>query len=82
MKKQTNAKVAVTSIQILFGCTFLLPLTIVLGVVWLCQVYHRCIEKQSRHQKGADCLNPISKLCDGAAAREPGSVLLPVYFSV
>jgi hypothetical protein len=40
MKNSSSSGLQVSAIQLFCAVTFLLPFTLVLGVAWLCQVYH------------------------------------------
>lgn len=73
MKRDATSNGQFSATQLLLAVTVLLPFTLVLGVAWLCQAYHRRIKSlDSNATKG------IHDGLSGAAASESRSLPLPV----
>lgn len=81
MKSSCIPGLQVSAIQLFCAVTFLLPFTLVLGVVWLCQVYHR---RNGNRLTTADELgaNGGREMRGGAAVNDNQLLLLPVCLSV
>jgi uncharacterized paraquat-inducible protein A len=63
-------------LQIVFAVTFLLPITIVLGIAWLCQAYHRSLETHRNHELSAMGMHGRAMMNDGAVVLEGDTILL------
>lgn len=82
MKAATQTIISLSPLQIFFACTLLLPFTLTLGVVWLCQAYHRSLQQQRGHTESSNPWSRSLASSDGAAVLEQDSVLLPVRLAV
>ena|GEM_PF-5689610 len=81
MKNQIMLNHRLTKLQIFFACTILLPFTMILGIVWLCQAYHRCFHEESATEDGRVRVTGSLDKSHRAAVAEHDSWLLPVNLS-
>jgi|688.fasta_scaffold39872_4 hypothetical protein len=81
MKNRTTLNLSLTTLQIFFACTVLLPFTMTLGIVWLCQAYHRCLPEKRAPEEGRVPWIRNSASSERATVVEHESILLPIYLS-
>lgn len=73
MKRDSTSGMQLSATQLLLALTVLLPFTLVLGVVWVCQAYHRRIKSTDFSDT-----NGIQDGPSGAATKETHASPLPV----